>query len=99
MNDIKLYSQRGGRLIWMTHKDNLEKYGFGVGARFDVELSKGQIVLRANPDGKRKVSNKKEKPVVCVIGKAITEAFGFEQDGKIDMLSAKATKGEIILTA
>ena len=24
MNNVKLYSQRGGRLIWMTHKDELE---------------------------------------------------------------------------
>ena len=96
--NVKLYSQRGGRLIWMTHKDDLAKYGFGVGARFDVELSDGKIVLHANADGRRKITDKKGKPVLCVIGKGITAAFGHEQDGKIDLLDAKCKKGEIVLT-
>lgn len=98
MKSAKLYSQRGGRLIWMTHKDELAKYGFGIGARFNVELSVGKIVLRADPAGSRKITDKKGKPVLCVIGKGITAAFGHEQDGKIDLLDAKAKKGEIVLT-
>ena len=96
--NVKLYSQRGGRLIWMTHKDDLAKYGFGVGARFDVQLSEGKIVLTANPAGSRKITDKKGKPVLCVIGKGITAAFGHEQDGKIDLLDASCKKGEIVLT-
>ena len=98
MNNVKLYSQRGGRLIWMTHKDELAKHGFGPGARFDVELTSGKIVLRSNPDGRRKVSDKKGKPVLCVIGKGITQALGFESNGVIDMLKATAKDGVITLT-
>ena len=98
MKSAKLYSQRGGRLIWLTHKDQLAKFGFGVGARFDVELSSGKIVLRANPGGHRKITDKKGKPVLCVIGKGITAAFGHKNDGVIDHLDASCKKGEIVLT-
>jgi len=98
MKSAKLYSQRGGRLIWMTHKDELAKYGFGIGARFNVELSAGKVVLRADPAGSRKITDKKGKPVLCVIGKGITAAFGHEQDGRIDILDAQCKKGEIVLT-
>ena len=82
----------------MTHKDELAKYGFGVGARFNVQLSEGKIVLSADPAGSRKITDKKGKPVLCVIGKGITAAFGHEQDGKIDLLDASCKKGEIVLT-
>ncbi len=98
MNIVKLYWQRGGRLIRMTHKDELAKHGFGPGARFDVQLAGGKIVLRSNPDGRGPVGYKKRKPVLCVIGKAITQAFGYEANGVIDMLKANAKDGVITLT-
>lgn len=96
--DVKLYSQRGSRLIWMTHKDDLVKYGFGPGSRFDVELSDGKMILKSNPSGQRKVSDKKGKPVLCVIGRKLTDAFGFAGNGQIDILHASAKKGEIVIT-
>lgn len=43
-----------GHRVWMQGTN--DKYGWPVGARYDVTYEEDTIVLDLNPDGKRKVS-------------------------------------------
>ena len=61
-SSIKVYSQRGGRLVWLTHKDQLVEHGFEPGSRFNVEFTEDKIIITSAVDGSRKVSDKKGKP-------------------------------------
>ena len=96
-SSIKVYSQRGGRLVWLTHKDQLAEHGFKPGSRFDVEFTEDKVIITSKVDGARKVSDKKGKPVLAIIGKKITELFGWVADHTTDSVAAKFDSGKITI--
>ena len=97
MNDsVKVYSQRGGRVLWLTHKDGIESVGFLPGSRFDVEYG-DKMVITSKADGDRKVADKSGKPVIAVVGKKITGHFSWEADGTIESIPATFKDGEITI--
>ena len=96
-SSIKVYSQRGGRLVWLTHKDQLVEHGFEPGSRFNVEFTEDKIIITSAVDGSRKVSDKKGKPVLAILGKKITEHFGWVADHATDSVAAKFDNGKITI--
>ena len=97
MNDsVKVYSQRGGRVLWLTHKDGIESVGFLPGSRFNVEYG-DKMVITSKVDGDRKVADKSGKPVIAVVGKKITGHFSWEADGKIEAIPATFQDGVITI--
>jgi len=96
-SSIKVYSQRGGRLVWLTHKDQLAEHGFLPGSRFDVEFTGEKIIITSKVDGARKVSDKKGKPVLAILGKKITDHFGWVANHIIDSIPAKFESGKITI--
>jgi len=95
-NSVKVYSQRGGRVLWLTHKDGIESVGFLPGSRFDVEYG-DKMVITSKVDGDRKVADKSGKPVIAVVGKKITGHFSWEADGKIEAIPATFQDGVITI--
>ena len=97
MNDsVKVYSQRGGRVLWLTHKDGIESVGFLPGARFNVEYG-DKMVITSQVDGDRKVADKSGKPVIAVVGKKITGHCSWEADGTIESIPATFQDGVITI--
>ena len=94
--NVKVYSQRGGRVLWLTHKDGIESVGFEPGSRFNVEYG-DKLVITADVGGARKVSNKSGKPVIAIVGKKITGHFTWEEDGKIEEVPATFEDGVITI--
>mgnify|MGYP003640674302 CR=1 FL=1 len=94
--NVKVYSQRGGRVLWLTHKDGIEALGFEPGSRFNVEYG-DKLVITAVEGGDRKVANKSGKPVIAIVGKKITGHFSWEEDGKIESIPATFKDGEITI--
>ena len=93
---VKVYSQRGGRVLWLTHKDGIEALGFEPGSRFNVEYG-DKMVITSQTDGDRKVADKSGKPVIAVVGKKITGHFSWEADGTIESIPATFKDGEITI--
>ena len=93
---VKVYSQRGGRVLWLTHKDGIESVGFLPGSRFNVEYG-DKMVITSQTDGDRKVADKSGKPVIAVVGKKITGHFSWEADGKIEAIPATFQDGVITI--
>ena len=93
---VKVYSQRGGRGLWLTHKDGIESVGFLPGSRFDVEYG-DKMVITSKVDGDRKVADKSGKPVIAVVGKKITGHFSWEADGTIESIPATFQNGVITI--
>ena len=94
-NSVKVYSQRGGRVLWLTHKDGIESVGFLPGSRFNVEYG-DKMVITSQVDGDRKVADKSGKPVIAVVGKKITGHFSWEADGKIEAIPE--TYQDVVIT-
>ena len=94
---VKVYSQRGGRLVWLTHKDQLTEHGFLPGSRFNVEFTEDKIIITSKVDGARKVSDKKGKPVLAILGKKITDHFGWVANHVTDSVAAKFESGKITI--
>ena len=93
---VKVYSQRGGRVLWLTHKDGIEALGFEPGSRFNVEYG-DKMVITSQTDGDRKVADKSGKPVIAVVGKKITGHFSWEADGTIASIPATFKDGVITI--
>ena len=93
---VKVYSQRGGRVLWLTHKDGIESVGFLPGSRFNVEYG-DKMVITSKTDGDRKVADKSGKSVIAVVGKKITGHFSWEEDGKIESIPATFQDGVITI--
>ena len=93
---VKVYSQRGGRVLWLTHKDGIEALGFEPGSRFNVEYG-DKMVITSQTDGDRKVADKSGKPVIAVVGKKITGHFSWEADGTIESIPATFQNGVITI--
>ena len=89
---VKVYSQRGGRVLWLTHKDGIEALGFEPGSRFNVEYG-DKMVITSQTDGDRKVADKSGKPVIAVVGKKITGHFSWEADGTNESIPATFQDG------
>ena len=47
---------RGCNRAWLQNHPSMLKAGFTPNARYDIEYGEDSVVLRLNPEGKRKVS-------------------------------------------
>jgi hypothetical protein len=67
-----------GFQIWIEGQ-KLSNAGFTIGSRYDLEMSKGQIVITSNPNGKKKVSkgikNGIYRPIIDLHNKKIGQFF------------------------
>lgn len=89
-------SNRGKPRIWLE-KLEITTAGMKPGDRYDVHMSGGTVVLKANPDGSRVVSRKETKsgeyPVIDLESKALLALFEnmpairlVQRDGEIHLL-------------
>ena len=64
-----------GFQIWIEGQ-KLSSAGFTIASRYDLEMSKGQIVITSNPNGKKKVSRGGVgRPIIDLHNKKIGQFF------------------------
>lgn len=91
---------KGTSRIWIEGK-RLVEAGFEVGTRYDRSISSEGIELKANPNGKFKVSGKSDKPIIDISGKAVTDTFAEHISAcskKTPVVEVNYSKGEILIT-
>lgn len=97
----KINENRGKPRIWLEG-GQVEKAGMAPGSRFDVHISGGSIMLKANPDGSRVVSKKskgdRDIPIIDISSQELLALFDgmsavrmVQRDGEI-YLSPLATE-------
>ncbi len=62
-------ANRGKARIWLEGK-RLESAAFTVGARFDIDVVDGDLILVLDPHGSRKVSGKGQRPIIDLSGRS-----------------------------
>jgi DNA (cytosine-5)-methyltransferase 1 len=62
-------ANKGKPRIWLEGK-RLAASQFKQGTRYTVEHGEGYVILTVDPEGKRKVSGKPDRPIVDLMGKA-----------------------------
>jgi len=67
---------RGSNRAWMQNHLSMLKAGFLPNARYDIEYSEDSVVLRLNPQGKRKVSATARGATIDLVNKKMN-AYNF----------------------
>ena len=86
---------RGRSRVWLERKE-LVDYGFSRGQLIDVEFNASSIVVRLNPEGRRKVAGKADRPILDLCSPLVDHAARF---GGADRLAVSVSYGFIIITA
>jgi hypothetical protein len=88
---IKMYTQKGTRLVWLTKKQLPAT--IKPGDRYDATIEKNTLTIKFSESGKNKVYSKKTTdgadPVVAIKGKQLSDAFGLDKDGIIEHIPVK----------
>lgn len=97
---VKLYTQKGARLVWLTKKQL--PVTVKPGDRYDATIEKNALTIKFSDSGKNKVYGKKTKdgkdPVLAIKGKQLSDAFGIDSDGIIEHIPVK-TNGKTMVIA
>lgn len=64
---------RGCNRAWLQNHPSMLKAGFIPHARYDIEYGEQEIVLRLNPDGKRKVSATGRGATIDLVNKKMSK--------------------------
>jgi len=97
---VKLYTQKGQRLVWLTKKQLPATVR--PGDRYDSKIEEGVLTIKFSETGRNKVYKKKTKdgedPVLAIKGKQLSDAFGVKEDGIIEHVPVK-TNGKTMVIA
>ena len=97
---VKLYTQKGQRLVWLTKKQLPATVR--PGDRYDSKIEEGVLTIKFSETGRNKVYKKKTKdgedPVLAIKGKQQSDAFGVKEDGIIEHVPVK-TNGKTMVIA
>jgi len=66
----KIGLNRGKRRLWLEGKVLMEA-GFAHGENWTLTQGRGSITIEADPDGKRRVSGKADRPVIDILGASL----------------------------
>ncbi len=66
----KIGRNRGKPRLWIEGKALLEN-GFTHGTRWTLQPCPSGFILRADPDGKRKVAGKPARPIIDIVGASL----------------------------
>ncbi len=93
----KIGEHRGKKRIWLEGR-KLDREGYLVGMKYDVQLEPGKVQLTPNPTGKYTISKRTRNgvtlPIIDVSLKELADIF----EG-VEMLRVQITKGKITVTA
>jgi hypothetical protein len=91
--DRKIGTNRGASRLWIEGK-HLVDAGFLRGTMWTLTETATGLIITADPNGKRKVSRKGERPVIDICGASLGKlASGFDRA----QLTYRAGKGVIIV--
>ncbi len=97
---IKMYTQKGARLVWLTKKQLPATVK--PGDRYDSVIEKDTLTIKFSDTGKNKVYSKKTKdgsdPVVAIKGKQLSDAFGLGSDGTIEHIPVKLNGKSMVIS-
>jgi hypothetical protein len=97
---VKLYTQKGQRLVWLTKKQLPAT--IKPGDRYDSNIEEGTLTIKFSESGRNKVYGKKTKdgkdPVLAIKGKQLSDAFGVKEDGIIEHVPV-TTNGKTMVIA
>ena len=69
--------------LWLEGAILLES-GFKHGDRWDFTNEPDKLIIKNNPQGKRKIAGSKARPIIDIIGKVIEDSFNCYQVARFD---------------
>ena len=76
IQEYKIGANRGRPRIWLEGK-RLTAVGIGRGDRFRTHKVDGGVNIAIDPDGRRKVSGKGDRPIIDIVGSDV-KYWGFD---------------------
>ena len=64
---------RGRPRLWLEG-DILTLSGFNHGDRWDFTIEPDKLIIKNNPEGKRKIAGKKDRPIIDIVGRTLETA-------------------------
>ena len=83
IQEYKIGSNRGRPRIWLEGK-RLTASGIGRGDRFITHKVEDGVNIEINPDGRRKVSGKGDRPIIDIVG-ADVKHWGFDIGDEVEI--------------
>ena len=74
--------------IWLEGQI-LTDAGFKHGDRFDTTNEANKLIIKRNPDGKRKIAGKKDRPIIDMLGRVIESSFDVDLVSIVDVKKVK----------
>jgi len=84
MNQRNIGQNKGRPRIWLEGAI-LINAGFNHGDRFDVINEPNKLIIKRNPQGKRKISGSHDRPIIDMLGKVIEASFNLEKVSRVDV--------------
>lgn len=79
MHTRKIGMNKGARRIWLQNGE-LTDHGIKHGDRFDVYPGDNELLIKINPEGKRKIAGKPGREIIDMAGKVVTSSFDDDVD-------------------
>ena len=79
--ELNIGWNKGRPRLWLEGAV-LAEAGFNRGDHYKVRIDRNLLELKIDPEGKRKVSGKADKPIIDMTGKTL-EAAGFSGDMRV----------------
>ena len=70
----KIGMNRGKRRIWLEGSE-LTQHGINHGMRYDIATGINWLRIIINPEGKRKIAGKPNRPIIDMTGRTVEAAF------------------------
>lgn len=70
--------------LWLEGAILVES-GFNHGDRWDFTNEENKLIIKNNPDGKRKIAGKKDRPIIDIIGRTLEASFDCDQVSRVDI--------------
>lgn len=86
---------KGRPRIWLEGQI-LTNAGFNHGDRYDITTQPDKLIIKINPDGKRKIAGYKDRPIIDMLGRVIEASFNCDQVVRVNI--KKVRDGLIHLT-
>lgn len=80
----KIGQNRGRPRLWLEGQI-LTDAGFNHGDRWDFVNEPDKLIIRNNPEGKRKIAGKKDRPIIDIIGRTLEASFDCDQVAVLDI--------------
>ena len=75
---------RGRPRLWLEGAI-LTESGFNHGDRFNVTNEPDRIIIKNDPEGKRKIAGKSDRPIIDIIGKVIENSLDTSKVSRVNI--------------